>query len=390
MADDFRVDSNWIRPAPPLQAGLPLQRVAPPAPETQDPRLPIARPDQLRLANQAFKGLAEPLPSLERISSLLFPVAAEPKRTGLLGIPEEREFVQKAFKEAFGRLPSRPEFQKALDTFNELGDRRAFVQSLIEQPAFQQAAIRVDHALQTGTPVSLPLPGKEQSVLWPYPESSRNGGPGALSASGDMNSFRDYMASFASYFGGGTRGSQMLWVAEQGQRGTVYPGSEATRQLGAIAQTLFWDLPTLQNSDAQARQAGVGADLGTPAAMISYLQTQKQRIEQLMKKQDWIHDGPVHRQSARELHGMVDGALARAQAFASGDRTPLTARPAGPFGVYDTARPLERQVPMIAGPQVAADPRGALSAAEALLWQNADQGERSSFFGRLSSYLRGE
>ena len=390
MGDDIRIDSNWIRPTtlvPPTANGAHQAS----APTDQSTIRSFQRPDQLKLATQAFKGLADPLPSLGRISSLLSSSpSSRPKGTDFLNLPEDREFVQKAFKEAFGRLPSKPEFQKALDAFNLSGDRHVFLQNLVNQPAFQQAAKRVDHALQVGTPVNVPFESKGQTVLWPYPEQSSNGGPSKLSSSGDMNNFREYMAPFASYFGSGTRGSQMLWVAEQGTRGTVYPGSEATRQLGAIAQTLFWDLPTLQNSDSKLRQAGVGADLGAPATMIAYLQAQKQHIQTLMKQQDWTHDGPVHRQSARELLGMVDGALSRAQSFISGDRQPLQAKSTGPYGVYDTAKPLDSQPPILSGPRVESDPKGALSAAEAKLWQTPDQGERTGFYSRLSSYLLGE
>lgn len=191
--------------------------------------------------------------------------------------------------------------------------------------AFSKPAAAPPPSALPGTRLKLEVGGKAVHLSWPYPADSRHGGPEKLSTQGDMNRFRDYMEPFANYLGAGTRGSAMMWVGDQMKQGALPPGSPATRQLAEIASTLFWDVPMQQNSDENARAAGIPADLSKPEAMLSYLSFQKAALSELMAKQD-ASDGPVHRQAAHELLSAVDGALARAEAFAKGDRSHLEAQ----------------------------------------------------------------
>jgi len=401
VADDFRINPNSLRP-PVSRPGIhPSVRPAPTQPlEAPGATRSTAPLDRMRFGGEAAKGLSDPLPSLARVGSLLeaaqasaaAPVSADRMlvaRPNLRAISDDPTFVQSAFREALGRAPSREEVARSLSDLQG-GDRQAFLENLVASPEFARRATRVDAAFQAGTPMALTVPGTSQAVhvLWPYPEGSRNGGPDALSTQGDMAKFRDYMAPFANYFGAGTRGSQMQWVGEQGKDG-LFPGSGATRELGKVAQTMFWDIPMQQNSDERLRTAGVSPDLSQPEAMVQYLQGQKEQVTELIAKQDPANDGPVHQQGARELLGMIEGALARAQAFVAGDRSPMQAVPIGGFGVYNTARPLEDQLPTAFGPQVNSDPKAAVAAADGRVQQNPASLGQDSFYQRLSTYLLG-
>lgn len=401
MADDFRINPNSIRP-PTSRPGIsPANRSAPTRPLDAPAGSRATAPlDQARFDSQAARGLADPLPSLARVSSLLdarpssSPAApsTDPlvsRRPNLRAIADEATFVAGAYREGLGRLPSRDELARSLASL-EGGDRQAFLEHLVASPEFVQRATRVDAAFQAGTPLALSVPGAARTVqvMWPYPEGSRNGGPEALSTRGDMERFRDYMAPFASYFGAGTRGSQMQWVGEQGKEG-LFPGSEATRALAGVSQTLFWDIPMQQNSDDRLRSAGISPDLSQPEVMVQYLQGQKERIAGLVGEQDPAYDGPVHLAGSKELLGMIEGALARAQAFVGGDRSPLKAEPIGGFGVYNTARPLEGQLPAAFGPQVNEDPKAAVAALDRRVQANPAALGADSFYRRLSTYLLG-
>lgn len=400
MSDDFRINPNSIRP-PIARPGLnPAARPAPTLPlDAADAPRTTAPLDRARFGHESTRGLADPLPSLARVGAILdaAPVAAaaapavdrmHARRPDLRALSDDAIFVQGAFREALGRAPSRDELERGLS--NVGGDRQAFLENLVASPEFAKRAARVDAAFQAGTPMALNVTGSDKSVqvLWPYPEGSRNGGPGALSTQGDMERFRDYMAPFANYFGAGTRGSQMQWVGEQGKN-DLFPGSEATRELGAIAQTLFWDVPMQQNSDATLRTAGISPDLSRPEAMAQYLTGQRDRVAELVARQDPAYDGAVHRAGAQELLDMLDAAVTRAQAFVAGDRSPMQAVAMGGFGVYNTARPLDGQLPTAAGPQVNSDPKAAVAAADAKVQQNPASLGPDSFHQRLSTYLLG-
>lgn len=400
MADDFRINPNSIRP-PTSRPGIsPANRPAPTRPlDAQAASRTTSPLDRARFGDETARGLGDPLPSLSRVRSLLDAAAFLPptvastdrmlsRRPDLRTIADDASFVQGAYREALGRPASRDELARSLATLQG-ADRQVVLEHLVASPEFARRASRVDAALQAGTPMVLEVPGGAQvHVLWPYPEGSRNGGPEALSTHGDMERFRDYMAPFANYFGAGTRGSQMQWVGEQAKE-AMFPGSEATRELGAIAQTLFWDIPMQQNSDEPMRMAGVSPDLSQPEAMVQYLQGQKERIEGLILKQDPAYDGPAHREGAKELLGMIDGALARAESFTAGDRSPLKAVPIGAFGVYNTAKPLDGQVPAAFGPHVDADPKAAVAALDHRLQENPAALGPDSFHRRLSTYLLG-
>lgn len=399
--DDFRINPNSIRPPASRPGVSPARRPAHTQPLADPTASRATAPlDQVRIGSEAARGLGDPLPSLARLGALLdagptLPGAASSpdrmhaRRPDLRAIADDATFVQSSYREALGRAPSRDELDRALSTVQG-GDRQAFLENLVASSEFTRRTARVDAAFQAGTPMSLSVPGTSKAieVLWPYPEGSRNGGPEALSTQGDMSQFQAYMAPFAAYFGAGTRGSQMQWVGEQSKDG-LFPGSEATRELGAIAQTLFWDIPMRQNSDEHLRKAGVSPDLSQPEAMVQYLQGQKERIEGLLAKQDPAYDGAVHQQGARELRGVIDAALARAEAFVVGDRSPMQAVSLGGFGVYNTARPLEGQLPAGFGPQVTADPKAAVAAADARAQQNPTTLGPDSFYQRLSTYLLG-
>jgi hypothetical protein len=395
LADQWRIDPNRIRPAVP-KPGTPAPRRAATQPLTEGPR--TAPLDRARFGTQTQRGLTDPLPSLARVQAALGSVPAPvparrapgTQQLGLQALPTDQAFVTAAYRKALGRAPSRDELDKGMATLAATGDRPSFLSSLVSSPEFASKAARVDAAFQSGIPTALTLPkgGPTLQVLWPYPPGSRHGGPDSLATRGDMNKFGDYMAPFAQYFGAGTRGSQMLWVNEQAAKGQVMPGSEATKQLGAIAQSLFWDVPMRQNSDETLRRSGIAPDLNQPTNMVAYLGVQKQRVQDLIAKQD-ASDGPLHRQAAQELLAMVDGAYQRAKAFVAGDRSPVEAAPTGAFGVYNTARPVAGQPPVAFGPTVAEDPKAAVAAVDARVIANPGALGPDSFYRRTQAALLG-
>lgn len=398
MADDLRIHSKpnqrpILRPTPPI--ARPLEPQAKAATRPLRPQGSLGKTSQLDLASfgtETFRGLADPLPSLSRITAALdtasAPDHAKQARPMVEGILDPATFVHAAYREALGRTPTPDELQAELGRAKDANARHALLEKLVASPEFASRNLRVDAAFQAGTPTAVTVPGTNKTlhVLWPYPAGSRHGGPERLSSPGDMNRFRDYMAPFAHYFGAGTRGSQMMWTADQVAKGRLYPGSEATKQLGQIAQSLFWDVPMLQNSDEALRKSGISPDLNDPKHMVAYLQGQKDRIEGLMAKQDPAYDGPVHRQSAQELHGMVDAALSRARAFVAGDRSRIETAPTGGFGVYNTAQTVSGQAPAMF---VRDDPRAAVEAADARIRQNPDLLGPDSFYQRAKGALLG-
>lgn len=216
---------------------------------------------------------------------------------------------------------------------------------------------RLEFLPSPGIPVRLEGGGASVDFYWPYAPGSRHGGPEQLAPAGESASFREHMQPFAAYFGAGTRGPVMAWLGDQASRGELPKGSPATQRLQEIAQSLFWDVPMQQTSDDRLIARGMPADLSTPEAMGCYLSHQRDAIADLVANQNASVDGSAYVQAGRELLAMVEAAVGRAEGFAGGDRTPMTATPMGPFAWYNHALPPSADVP----PLAEADPAATLA-----------------------------
>lgn len=378
---------------------LPGTRELPAAPEPRPVAAPTAPLDQLRLGSGMLRGLRDPLPSLARVREALgaAPPPAPPPpiqraRTG--GFPVERLtdpalFVQEAYQTALGRRPTEVEAQRGLAQLSRGTSRQDLLGELVASPEFIQRTARVDTLLQAGLPVELTVPGQPpKSLLWPYPQGSRHGGPEKLANPGEVSRLGEALAPFAHYFGAGTRGSLMTGVQDMASHDQLHPGSQATRELGDIARNLFWDLPMQQNSDDVLRGQGVPPSLSKPEAMIAYLDGQRARVSDLVARQDPVLDGPLHRQAGQELLAMLEGATARAQAFVGGDRRPIQSRITGDFGIYNAAEPAGG-APRDTSLGVLSDPAGSAQRAEAELLAHPEQLGPDSFYQKLRTHLLG-
>lgn len=216
---------------------------------------------------------------------------------------------------------------------------------------------RLEFLPSPGIPVRLEGGGTSVDFYWPYAPGSRHGGPEQLAPPGESASFREHMQPFAAYFGAGTRGPAMAWLGDQASRGELPKGSPATQRLQEIAQSLFWDVPMQQTSDDRLIARGMPADLSTPEAMGRYLTHQRDLIADLVANQDASQDGTAYMQAGRELLAMADAAVGRAEGFAGGDRSPMTATPMGPFAWYNHALPPSADL----APLAEADPAATLA-----------------------------
>lgn len=227
-------------------------------------------------------------------------------------------------------------------------------------------ARRLEFLPSPGIPVRIASSGAAVELFWPYAPGSRHGGPDTLSAAGGAQTFRDHMAPFAAYFGAGTRGPMMAWLGDQASRGELPKGSAATQGLQAIANTLFWDIPMQQASDDRLIARGMPVDLSKPEAMATYLRHHRDAAAALVARQNPAEDGKAYLRAGRELLAMVEAALRRAEAFAEGDRGPVTATSLGAFGWYNHAAEPSEARPLAEAPNPEASPHELREAARRL------------------------